>query len=485
MSTPSDLVERREAGLAAFRAVLDRRLLAGDRDADGRTELLLLGEQEFTGEAMRALYRALAGGAEDDGRMRQLRATPQAESGWGQALRMGLGLLGVRGHYRPPRLIRPERDIVAFHRCEVSSAYASKRNVTPIVMRYGDWFAQGDRSNDSTCEDLGPDHDVLSEALNAAWRAAAAPASVAMPDMSRFRAIARRIDFHRAWLTRQAAFLPKEYWASTMGNPLNRIFARAVQKNGGMVVGFDHGSSSGMWDCDFQVRIEFPFLSRFVTFGPAMAAGLRANAGAESIVDIEWVTPDYRAIPQVKSGRLPAGRTVYFPAAYAGRTYHSPALYDDDRMIEWQWRLLAALKGVGTQTAIKPHPEGRQDVSQEFAETLGIDVITGRFEEQDWNDTIAVFDTPETSVFRSALIAGMPIILFECPRLKMRQSAREMLARRVALVHAWLDDGGLIQTTWNGLGAAATRAIALAEDQGIASAYFGARLARSVTKAAA
>lgn len=474
---PADVATRWESAYRAFIAVVDAWFMSHDIDSDDQTELILLAEQEIINEAMRFVYRGMSGVADDDRRLDYLRRVPDAVPSWMQLSRFIRSSLGLRASYVPRMFFRPDRDICTFHQCAVSTAYARERGVKPRLMSAGEWFPPPQPGDDAAYRGFGSQVlELLSAAYAAACAAADIPGSDTAAALDNFQNFARRLEFWRASLQVHRDTLPREFWTSTMGYPLHRVLARAIRRNKGTVVGFDHGSGSGMWVSDFQTRIELGFVDRFITFGSAMAEGLRQNM---VLVGERYAMPEIhplkvvRSVPAgAKAERGPVREVVYVAASYSGDKFMSPPLYDNNRMIEWQRMLLTHLKALGWEVAIKPHPESLGGPAKQFERDLGVKIIPGRFEDASWRDAAFLFDSPESSAFPQAMATGAPIVVFDMPRLKIRPEARRLLSRRVVFVPAWFDSAERLQTDWAAVPEAIEHARALTDNE-VIRRYFG------------
>lgn len=480
-NAPPDLRERRELAYRAFIGVLDAWIVARDIDRDPDAELLALAEQEIVSEAMRQVYRVLTDGKEQTDRMAYLQGVPEPSPAWKQAARFGLSLMGRRPHYRPPSLFRPDRDICVFHSSAITSAYAKQRNLEPCLMTHGDWFSLVPDAASRGAPLNAEIERMLMQAMQNAFDAAGLDNATAVEQsVRRFSDYARWIDFHRAALHASGRKIPKEFWAATMGFPLHRILARAVLHKGGAVVGFDHGAGSGMYEWDFPARTEFSMLSKFITFAPAMADGLRRNigkcGGRFRSVDID-VLAAARRQRAVAFDSSKVNRIVYVSRSYWGHNFTSPPLDDNERLKDWQWRLLPALKNLGREVGFKPHPEDIETPAEQFRSVLGVTTHDGKFEASDWSDTVFVFDSTLSTTFPYALATGLPIVVFDTPHVAMRPEARELLSRRVAIAPVWRDSESRLQTDWSSIPALFDRAMAKG-DNSVLSTYYGIELER-------
>ena len=476
---PPDLRERRELAYRAFISVVDSWMLRQDIERDPQAELLALAEQEIVSEAMRQIYRVMTGGDERIDRMAYLRNVPAPSPVWKQAARLGLSFMGRHQYYRPTALFQPEQDICVFHQSAITSSYAAQRAIEPCLMTHGDWFTQAPDAVKRGAPLSADIEKMLTSAMRESFAAAGFhDDAVIVASVRRFSEYARWIDFHRTALCQSGKPIPKEFWAATMGFPLHRILARAVLRNGGEVVGFDHGAGSGMYDWDFPVRTEFSMLSRFISFAPAMADGLKRNAekcgGRFRSVAIEALdSPRRKRSHGFERKRVK--KLLYVSRSYWGHNFMSPPLDDNERLKDWQWRLLPALQRLGWDVGFKPHPEDIDTPARQFRDTLGVTVHDGKFEEFDWSDTIFVFDTTLSSTFPDALATGLPVVVFDTPHVAMRPEARSLLERRVAIIPVWRDADGRLQADWGSIAQSIERAVAV-RDASVLKNYYGIEL---------
>ena len=474
---PADIPERWERSYRHFLSALDRHLRENEGKADDNLETLRIADLEILSEAMRMVYRAMTGGAADDSRFNYLLGTPEVVPAWKKAVRMGRAFAGLRENYRPVPLIRPDRDICSFHSSPILRVYAKKRGVKPVLMSHGDWFVPASTSDVAAARGFSNEkHAFLAETTQGAFSAAGLGETFdAKATSTAYERLAKWINFHRQHVLSKRKHLPSEFWSGTMGFPLHRIFAQAVSAKGGKVVGFDHGSGSGIFESDNQARHELGHVDRFITFGPAMAEGLRLNAQKCGLrfsrVEIEPLAEFQVAAARGKLTRKPS-KAIYVASQYYGNKFISPPFCDNERLMDWQSRLLASLKKTGLNVAIKPHPEDTQEPAQRMSRELGLEILKGRFENLDWQETIFFFDTLLSSAFSAALASGMPIVLFDIPHIKRRASADKMLRGRVAIVPAWYDENARIQTDWDKLDSVIDRALTLRDDE-ILQQYYG------------
>lgn len=467
---PADIPERWERSYRYFLSALDGYLRENEGKAGDNLETLRIADLEILSEAMRMVYRAMTGGRADDSRFNYLLGTPEIVPAWKKAVRMGRAFAGLRENYRPVPLIRPGRDICSFHSSAILRAYAQKRGVKPVLMSHGDWFVPASSSDVARASGFSNDqHEFLIEATRSAFSAAGVgDAFDAKTAKVAYERLTKWINFHRQHLLSKRKHLPSEFWSGTMGFPLHRIFAQAVSAKGGKVVGFDHGSGSGIFESDNQARHELGYVDRFITFGPAMAEGLRLNAKKSgprfSRVEIEPLVEFQKVAAQGGLTRRPS-KAIYVASQYYGNKFISPPFCDNERLMDWQHRLLSSLKKTGLNVAIKSHPEDTQDPAQRMSRELGLELLKGRFENLDWPDTIFFFDTLLSSAFSAALASGMPIVLFDIPHIKRRPEADRILRERVAVVPAWYDENARIQTDWDKLASVIDRALALHDDK--------------------
>jgi hypothetical protein len=191
-------------------------------------------------------------------------------------------------------------------------------------------------------------------------------------------------------------------------------------------------------------------------------------------VDIEALeAPQRRHALSFRSSKT--NRIVYVSRSYWGENFTSPPLDDNERLKDWQGRLLPALMQLGREVGFKPHPEDIDTPAAQFRDVLGVSIHDGKFENTDWTDTIFVFDTTLSSTFPYALATGLPIVVFDTPHVSMRPEARELLERRVAMAPVWRDAETRLQSDWDKLPELIEQAIAR-RDNAVLATYYGIEL---------
>jgi hypothetical protein len=340
--------------------------------------------------------------------------------------------------------------IVTFVAARLLESYAHSNGLVPRMSRDEEWLAPQRERTD------GLDAAAL-EAVRQGMRHAFAVGGETM-DEAIERWLLRTVQWTCGWARHQLAVLrarrrmPDEFWSGSLGNPINRAIATVVRERGGRVVGFDHGMSTGMWDTPIQTMLEFDLADRFVTFTPAMAAGLAANRrekwtlpGAQG-PEIVAQYPAGSAVRPVPRKFRPAGRrVVYVPTLYGDSIVHILPFFSDLQMVDWQARMLAFLRERGFEVSIKPHPESVFPIPKVLSDLVDGRIIRERIETLDLDGAVLIFDYPQTTAFGHAVRTDSPIVILDFDRLTIRPEVLPAFDARCVRVPGTVDDRGRIQ----------------------------------------
>ncbi len=366
---------------------------------------------------------------------------------------------------------------VTFQVPRIVRAYAAKTGLCPRLSRADDWLQRPKRRTDGLDDEA---RAALAEMFHEAFRAGNEPLENATAAwLSRAAGLGAGWARHQMRVLRSHGGLPRRFWSGTLGSPSNRAFVWVVRERGGTVTGFDHGMGSGLWDTPIQTMLEFDFLDRFVTFAEGMAAGLRNNShpawslGAamlEVVAINEASVLETRVAPQETRQRV--NRILYVPTVYAGEAVHILPGLSDLQMVDWQARLLSALRDRGYEVSIKPHPESRYPVPPELVDMVEGRVVTQRFEQINLKDTILLFDYPQTTALAHAALSACSIVIIDFERLHIRPEACAVIDGRCVRVPAGIDGEGRVRVDWDVLDAACAEAGAR-RDGRLAALYVG------------
>lgn len=404
------------------------------------------------------LFHALARGEEPprDPFIGELLAGPRHSAPWRRSVRQ------LKWAFRTePFAIRRLRsvdlveDVVAVHTGELLSEHARRLGLRPRLVLYEDIFGALD-------EGIGPpaaSRTFIAEILDATADAFTAAGEALPPHLVRYfrswlelaaGAVAARVGL----LLSAGPGLPRRLWVGTAASTWGRIFAYAVQRAGGEVTAHDHGTGSGH-RANFPKAVgDYVACDRFVTFNETQAAALRAQ------VDPAYLT--MRSTPPIIS-TLPASGTAV-PRAPAPvrsvdvvrRVMVATAFFRGDRngihakmadpvALDWHARLLAELGRAGFEVLHKPHPSGPRPPARLY-EVTGAIPVEDPFEDVALSaDVVLIADEPGTTVLRSAMELGAPLVVADHSLHVLTTEARGLLEQRCPVIDGWTDERGRSQ----------------------------------------
>ena len=249
-----------------------------------------------------------------------------------------------------------------------------------------------------------------------------------------------------AWYRQHKEHIEKQktplfFYSGTMGIPLNRLFAYGVKKNKGKVVVFDHGMGSGYFKTDLDCSYEFDFADKFVTFGPYEAKGMVKNSkisfkfrgNQSNKTKVDWATT---LIKNSGSGKKIINfDLVYVTSKYIEDSSNLEYFYPDNLLIPFQRKIIRNLQKQKMKFALKPHPDSSNLIINKVSNGLKVNIINNNFNEISWSKQIIIFDSPNSTAFKTALRLDLPIILFSFPRLKLHAEALNLLKKRCKIVN--------------------------------------------------
>lgn len=246
---------------------------------------------------------------------------------------------------------------------------------------------------------------------------------------------------HVERLLADPARLPRHLWIGTAGSTWGRLIAYAVSRSGGTVTAHDHGTGSGYRSNHPKSVVDFVACDRFVTFNDTQAIAYRELLDADLLL-LRDDPPEISALPAGAGGsggaapvRPPAGRRVIVATAFyrGDRKMLSPRLADPVSL-DWQARLLSDLVARGYDVAHKHHPSGPRPPRRLY-DVTGASALDGPFEDHLGHaDLVLIADDSATTVFRSALENGLPLVLANLSLQGFTPEARRLLERRCAVI---------------------------------------------------
>jgi hypothetical protein len=412
--------------------------------------------------------------------LRSLRRRPSAARDW--ARWMTSSFRSAAYSRRPPALMSRTRDILCFSMTPGQAELAQQEGKRLVLSVFDHWF-------ENLPDDAGlpvlPRPELVADLADMA-ASMFSERGVSMPEHVRtsltqsFTIITQIALFSLQTVERQARRLPREFWAGSLGSLNKRTIARVIQKEGGRVVGHDHGIGSGSLLTPLRMMIDWDFCDTFLTFSQAHVDGIKLQVDPQYKVRLEpysaGVSPTPLFFPPAagradgdKAGRL---RVCYVPSHYNLEYHYVTPIPFDIATLDFQIRLLTHLKSAGYEVVYKPHPHCYVGVVDELVRITGARLETRPFEQIPLDEIgVAIVGNAQSTVIRSALHMGVPMVILDTGRLSLVPKAQELLLRRAEIVALRQDEDNRFELNTGVLDAAIERSKTLRDDA-FGNAYY-------------
>jgi hypothetical protein len=241
--------------------------------------------------------------------------------------------------------------------------------------------------------------------------------------------------------------LPKRIWGASGGRWSNRIVTLEILRRGGEATRFDHGGGRGLnvFPC-WPAALDFPTATRFVMATDGLAARLRAQ-GANELTPadrpVEIVghrgDPTFGRLPRAISRSRPARpRVLYASGVLRGFRQTVPAQLPDVLYLDWQFRLVAALRRLAIDLVFRPYPGGAFGGAAHPIAAL-VPAAERSFEALLNEVDVVVLDQPHSTTFYSAVCTDRPLVLLDFGAPFFDSAAQPLVAARCAVLQARYD----------------------------------------------
>lgn len=379
-------------------------------------------------------------------RFRRRKFEPTLVRTWGRYVR---SLARREGYSRkPPILISRRRDALCFAADPWHQRLARESGVSLVLSHPENWYEGFESAlvDPTTLPDWG-----LIEKIASLCERQFEAAGVDMPGYVRqslvaaFEAIVRIVLSMAAAGARNWRYLPERFWATSMGPLHNRIIARQVQKRGGQVTTFDHGTGCGWMDLIELNAFEWDFADRFVAFKGRNAepvrrliergARYRVNARACGVEGSPIPLYDPAGVSWDRRSRTSTRlRVWYVPSHYTQEQYYAPPLPPDMVAVDFQAQLLRYLSELGHDVVVKPHPGCTIGFAPALIRSVDARMEKRPFEAAVSEADVVILDYPQSTTFRSAIISGVPMVVLDPNRVSFTSEAMALLTKRAAVV---------------------------------------------------
>jgi hypothetical protein len=420
--------------------------------ADGRS-LVLAGRSALT-EAVWSNREIPDGRLADD-----LRCGFAPPSRWRRVARASRELVSRR--LIPWRSLRPSIDgIVTVALGPTIERHAETVDKPVTFVRIEEWFPPLTTRDTGTLDRRLPDvwQGHLSAALDVGFAAANEASADGLQDHIGNWVLKAGLELDRQ-LTRletQPHLLPAELWRGTGGNIWGRILSAACRSSGGRVTGHDHALGIALFRTAHDAVVEHIACDRFMMWSDKQVLYGRRNLDARFIVD---GAPELEALPSSRAeplvdftprlGTTPR-RVLYVGTLYADDRMTFTPLHPAPMMVDWEARLITALRRMGYEVAIKPHPESAFATPAGFTE-MGADIIHGPAEDHFADYDILLFSEGLSTPFFNAIRTQHPMVVADVGLHEWQPEALEQLRRRCGFVRGEISAENRIMMDWDRL----------------------------------
>lgn len=237
--------------------------------------------------------------------------------------------------------------------------------------------------------------------------------------------------------------VPKTFLSGTMGSPFNRLFADKVIENGGKIHVFDHGVGSGLWTSHADdLEQDLDRSNYYITYGSQMIEGVKLNDNPQLRIN-KNNKPNFLIHPYENIKFRPRDKIknsfetdfILVTASASKNRIMPTVLYSDKILREFQLNLVKKITNFNKTISIKIHPETFDKNLINMLMDLNVPIIKNYFEKINWNNEVFIFENPQTSAFRDAVINDYPIIILNFPRLKILPNAIDYLKKRCVFIN--------------------------------------------------
>lgn len=346
----------------------------------------------------------------------------------------------------PKRLISSNRNALCFSSEPYLLDRAKELNLTPVISTYNEWFSE-----------MVPVTDQLDSELIICFVNIFAEQAKTfnLPNIDHYASLFQRsitrqlrtvIKYLRA-AEKQRKHLAKVFLCSSVGNMYNRVMAHTTEKLGGIAITHDHGSSTGWINAPELALVEWTYASKFVCYSSTqqrLLEGLNDSAFSFDKQATHFITPNKTLVPppikwqREKHNNRPLN-ILYAPSFYMGFRYYIPQLHLDLVQYDFQVKLISHLKKCGHNVILKPHPDCHVKITQQLLELTNFTVDQRPSEHAIKDADLIILDYPQSTTFRSAVLSGIPMIIYDPNRVKIANEAKALMSTRIVRIEQKID----------------------------------------------
>lgn len=375
------------------------------------------------------------------------------------------------------------REIVAVSNSPMIRQHAEALGASVRLVSIHDWFRPLRASDAPACADR---HAAAIRLATAATEAAFAaggedvPAHLAAHLQASLTELMLLADRYHARMRREARWVPQQFWSGSGGILQQRLLRQAVRETGGIVIAHDHAHGQGIAEGYHDTVIELPYCDRFLTWTEAQRAVAAHHLRPDllphvTIPEIAVVPGQFR--PAAKAAARPVGQghdrqktAIMVGILYQDeRVQHTPAP-TTVVLVDWEARMIAALRKLGYHVIFKPHPESPFPPPPAYFDQLGAELRTERFEAIFGEADLIVFGFARTTTFYVSCASEIPILVADMGYGEWTEDAWNLLGRRAGVIAGHPGPDNRVEMDWSALPAAIAHAEA-AKDTSFVQAF--------------
>lgn len=274
----------------------------------------------------------------------------------------------------------------------------------------------------------------------------------------------RNVKLYLHRLQNDPSQIPTLFLSGSMGMLLNSILALSVRRNGGKVIGFDHGNSCNIWSSSTTPFVETQLNDTFYTFShyaaQAIMNGMQRQHFSWHTPAIEYYkTASSHDVLNVSKDTQTNGKTIMFvQTLFIGDQGELDPIMPNVVAADWQVRLFHNLKSLGYDILLKPHPLSGSQIPQDVLERLDIKVANAPFEEVCMSVDILMYDYALSTTFHTGMLTDKPMLYFHFSDSKYPSEIKDALENRIEIISGLYDEDNRAQCDWNSIKDAIERA---------------------------
>ncbi len=256
--------------------------------------------------------------------------------------------------------------------------------------------------------------------------------------------------------------VPQNLWTGTAGYIWDTMLRHEVKNRSGFVAGHDHGAGQGHVDNVMTGFTELWSCDEYFTFNEGQAAELKAHApnwpkldgkipAIRGVPDTGNSRPQLKIYPRFATPNFKVKNIAFMATIFDGDRGRMGPCSPDIVHVDWQARLITALKSWGYNVIIKIHPESAILPPDYFTNELGARVETRKVEDVLEDFDLLLFDSLYTTAISASLQTNIPMHLIDFYNHPWTVKGRTLFSKRCPITDGRFDEDNRKQIDWSAL----------------------------------